>query len=329
MILRWIALSTSADDEKHNLAVHMTSVLPYIMLAGPTASGKSELAIDLARRFTGAVINADSMQLYDGLTVLTARPQPRDMRDIPHHLFGIFDAEHRASVVEWLGRAATAIARVRSAGQLPIIVGGTGMYLQAGLRGIAPVPNVPSDVHQQCKELYRKLGGAKFRDALASYDAEIAARLNDGDSQRLIRAMGVVMATDRPLSWWQKQPHKDALLGTVVKIVIMPPRPALYDRINQRFDDMLIHGAIDEVAELIARKLDPGLPLMKALGVAPISSFLKGEITKDDATFIAKRDSRRFAKRQMTWIRNNFNAQITINTKYSESLYEKIFSFIR
>ena len=126
-----------------------------------------------------------------------------------------------------------------------------------------------------------------------------------------------------------KQPHKDALLGTVVKIVIMPPRPALYDRINQRFDDMLIHGAIDEVAELIARKLDPGLPLMKALGVAPISSFLKGEITKDDATFIAKRDSRRFAKRQMTWIRNNFNAQITINTKYSESLYEKIFSFIR
>ena len=306
----------------------MTSVLPYIMIAGPTASGKSQLAIDLARRFSGAVINADSMQLYDGLTVLTARPQPRDMQDIPHHLFGICDAGHRASVAEWLGRAVVAIAQVRSAGQLPIIVGGTGMYLQAGLRGIAPVPSVPADVHEHCKDLYRELGGVKFRHALASYDADIAARLSNGDSQRLIRAMGVAMATDRPLSWWQKQPHKGALLGNVVTIVMMPPRPTLYDRINHRFDNMLMHGAIDEVAELIARKLDPDLPLMKALGVRPIASFLKGEITKDEAAVIAKRDSRRFAKRQMTWIRNNFNAQITIETKYSESLYENIFSFI-
>ena len=307
----------------------MTNDLPYIMIAGPTAAGKSQLAIDLAQRFAGAVINADSMQLYDGLTVLTARPQLQDMRDIPHHLFGIFDAEHRASVVEWLGRAATAIARVRSAGQLPIIVGGTGMYLQAGLHGIAPVPSVPTNVHQHCKDLYREVGGAKFRDVLATYDADIAARLSDGDSQRLIRAMGVAMATNQPLSWWQKQPHKDAFLGKVVTIAMMPPRPTLYDWINQRFDNMLTHGAIDEVSELIARKLDPGLPLMKALGVAPIASFLKGEITKDDAAFIAKRDSRRFAKRQITWIRNNFNARITIETKFSESLYEKIFSFIR
>ena len=177
--------------------------------------------------------------------------------------------------------------------------------------------------------MYWELGGAKFRDALASYDADIAARLSAGDSQRLIRAMGVAMATNQPLSWWQKQPHKDAFLGKVVTIAMMPPRPTLYDWINQRFDNMLTHGAIDEVSELIARKLDPGLPLMKALGVAPIASFLKGEITKDDAAFVAKRDSRRFAKRQITWIRNNFNARITIETKFSESLYEKIFSFIR
>ena len=307
----------------------MTSVLPYIMIAGPTASGKSQLAIDLARRFSGAVINADSMQLYDGLTVLTARPQPRDMQDIPHHLFGICDAAHRASVAEWLGLAATAIANVRSAGQLPIIVGGTGMYLQAGLRGIAPVPDVPADVHQHCIDLYRELGGAKFRDALASYDADIAARLSNGDSQRLIRAMGVALATGHPLSWWQQQPHKGAFLGQATTIAMMPPRPTLYDRINHRFDHMVRHGAVDEVARLMARNLDPSLPLMKALGVAPIAAFLAGDITKDDATFVAKRDSRRYAKRQMTWIRNNFNAQITIEKKYSESLYEKIFSFIR
>jgi tRNA dimethylallyltransferase len=307
----------------------MTSASPYIMIAGPTASGKSQLAIDLARRLGGAVINADSMQLYADLTVLTARPQPQEMQDIPHHLFGICDAAHRASVAEWLGLAATAIANVRAAGQLPIIVGGTGMYLQAGLRGIAPVPDVPADLHQHCIDLYRELGGAKFRDALAGYDADIAARLVDGDSQRLVRAMGVAMATDRPLSWWQQQPHKGALLGSVVTIAMMPPRPTLYDRINQRFDHMLMHGALDEVARLMARQLDPGLPLMKALGVAPIAAFLQGDITKDDAAFIAKRDSRRYAKRQMTWIRNNFNAQITVEKKYSESLYEKIFSLIR
>ena len=178
----------------------MTSVLPYIMIAGPTASGKSQLAIDLARRFNGAVINADSMQLYSDLTVLTARPQQQEMQDIPHHLFGICDAAHRASVAQWLGLAATAIANAESAGQLPIIVGGTGMYLQAGLYGIAPVPDVPANVHQHCIDLYRELGGAKFRDAL-DYDADIAARLVDGDSQRLVRAMGVAIATDRPLSW--------------------------------------------------------------------------------------------------------------------------------
>jgi tRNA dimethylallyltransferase len=307
----------------------MTSVSPYIMIAGPTASGKSQLAIDLARRFNGAVINADSMQLYADLAIVTARPQPQDIEDIPHHLFGICDAAHRASVAEWLGLAATAIANVRSAGQLPIIVGGTGMYLQAGLRGIAPVPDVPADLHQHCIDLYRQLGGAKFRDMLAGYDADIAARLVDGDSQRLIRAMGVAMATDRPLSWWQQQPHKGAFLGSVITIAMMPPRPTLYDRINQRFDHMLAHGAVDEVARLMARQLDPGLPLMKALGVAPIAAFLAGDMTKDDAAFIAKRDSRRYAKRQMTWIRNNFNAQITVEKKYSESLYEKIFSLIR
>ncbi|MDA0333396.1 MAG: tRNA (adenosine(37)-N6)-dimethylallyltransferase MiaA, partial [Proteobacteria bacterium] len=301
----------------------MTSVSPYIMIAGPTASGKSQLAIDLARRFNGAVINADSMQLYADLAIVTARPQPQDLEDIPHHLFGICDAAHRASVAEWLGLAATAIADVRSAGQLPIIVGGTGMYLQAGLRGIAPVPDVPADLHQHCIDLYRQLGGAKFRDMLAGYDADIAARLVDGDSQRLIRAMGVAMATDRPLSWWQQQPHKGAFMGSVIKITMMPPRPTLYDRINQRFDHMLAHGAVDEVARLMARQLDPGLPLMKALGVAPIAAFLAGNMTKDDAAFIAKRDSRRYAKRQMTWIRNNFNAQITVEKKYSESLYEK------
>ena len=322
------ALSKNVDGDDHKLADQIETSLPYIMIAGPTASGKSKLAIDLAQRFDGAVINADSMQIYADLMILTARPQPHEMQGIPHHLFAIRDAAHRASVAEWLSLAATAIAEVRSAGKLPIIVGGTGMYLQAGLHGIAPVPDVPADVHEHCSDLYRKLGGVKFRDLLTGYDAEIAARLADGDSQRLIRAMGVAMATDHSLSWWQQQPHKGALSGRVVTIVVMPCRATLYHRVNHRFDHMLRHGALDEVAGLMARQLDPGLPIMKALGVAPIAAFFMGNITKTDAAFIAKRDSRRYAKRQMTWFRNNFNAQITVAKKYSESLFEKIFPLI-
>ena len=307
----------------------MSVAHPYIMIAGPTASGKSQLAIDLAKQCGGAVINADSMQLYADLSILTARPHPSEMQDIPHHLFGVFDAAHRASVAEWLDHTATAIASVRAAGQVPIIIGGTGMYLQAGLRGIAPVPDVPPQTHQQCVDLYKQLGGAKFRNALAADDPAIAARLADGDSQRLVRAMGVVLATGHPLSWWQQQPHKGAISGTAVTIAMMPPRSMLYDRINQRFDDMCAGGAIDEVRSLMTRQLDPGLPLMKALGVAPLMAFLRDEITEDEAKFIAKRDSRRYAKRQMTWIRNNFNAQIILEKKYSESFYENIFSLIR
>ena len=307
----------------------MTIAHPYIMIAGPTASGKSQLAIDLAQRCGGAVINADSMQLYADLSILTARPQPREMQDIPHHLFGVFDAAHRASVAEWLDHAATAISSVRAAGQVPIIVGGTGLYLQAGLRGIAPVPDVPLATHQQSVDLYKRLGGAKFRDALAAKDPAIAARLADRDSQRLIRAMGVLLATGRPLSWWQQQPHKGAISGTAVTIAMMSPRSMLYDRINQRFDDMFAGGAIDEVQSLMTRQLDPGLPLMKALGVAPLMALLRDETTEGEAKFITKRDSRRYAKRQMTWIRNNFNAQIILEKKYSESFYEKIFALIR
>ena len=306
----------------------MTSVLPYIIIAGPTASGKSQLAVDLAQRFGGAVINADSMQLYADLSILTARPQSSDMNDIPHHLFGILDAAHRSSVAEWLDYAASAIAAVREAGQLPIVVGGTGMYLQAGLRGIAPVPDVPSSVHRYCLDLHKQLGGTKFRHLLAADDPEIAERLVDGDSQRLVRAMGVAKATGRSLSWWQKQPHKGAFFGKAVTIAMRPPRSVLYERINDRFNRMFTSGAIDEVRLLMARELDPNLPLMKALGVASLAAFLRDEMTGDDAKCIAKRESRRYAKRQITWLRNNFNAQIILEKKYSESFYKNIFALI-
>jgi tRNA dimethylallyltransferase len=300
----------------------------YIMIAGPTASGKSQLAVDLACQLDGEVINADSMQLYADLSILTARPSKADMQDIPHHLYGVLDGGHRASVAAWLELAATAMTAIRARGKMPIIIGGTGMYLDAAVNGIAPIPDVPATIHQDCMALFDAIGGAAFRQRLARHDPLVASRLADGDRQRLIRAMGVFNATGIALGQFQKAEHTGALAGRPVKIAMLPPRDVLYARIDARFDVMLDHGAMGEVRQLMSRQLDPSLPLMKALGVTALKAVLEQEMTVDEAAYIAKRDSRHYAKRQMTWLRNNYNAQITLNTKLSESFMEGIFSLI-
>ena len=301
----------------------------YIMIAGPTASGKSQLAVDLACQLDGEVINADSMQLYADLSILTARPLPAEMQDIPHHLYGVLDGGHRASVAAWLELAAMAMTAIRARGKMPIIIGGTGMYLDAAVNGIAPIPDVPATIHEDCMALFDAIGGAAFRQKLALHDPLVASRLADGDRQRLIRAMGVFNATGIALGQFQQAEHQGALVGRPVKIAMLPPRDVLYTRIDARFDLMLEQGAMDEVSQLISRQLDTSLPLMKALGVTALKAVLDQEMTIDEAAYIAKRDSRHYAKRQMTWLRNNYNAQITINTKLSESLMESIFSLIR
>ena len=301
----------------------------YIMIAGPTASGKSQLAVDLACQLDGEVINADSMQLYADLSILTARPSKAEMQDIPHHLYGVLDGGHRASVAAWLELAATAMTAIRARGKMPIIIGGTGMYLDAAVHGIAPIPDVPATIHEDCMALFDAIGGAAFRQKLALHDPLVASRLADGDRQRLIRAMGVFNATGIALGQFQQAEHKGALAGRPVKIAMLPPRDVLYAGIDARFDVMLEQGAMDEVRQLMSRQLDPSLPLMKALGVTALKAVLEQEMTVDEAAYIAKRDSRHYAKRQMTWLRNNYNAQITLNTKLSESFMESIFSLIR
>ena len=301
----------------------------YIMIAGPTASGKSQLAVDLACQLDGEVINADSMQLYADLSILTARPSKAEMRDIPHHLYGVLDGGHRASVAAWLELAATAMTAIRARGKMPIIIGGTGMYLDAAVNGVAPIPDVPATIHEDCMALFDASGGAAFRQKLALHDPLVASRLADGDRQRLIRAMGVFNATGIALGQFQQAEHKRALAGRPVKIAMLPPRDVLYARIDARFDVMLEQGAMDEVRQLMSRQLDPSLPLIKALGVTALKAVLEQEMTVDEAAYIAKRDSRHYAKRQMTWLRNNYNAQITLNTKLSESFMESIFSLIR
>ena len=303
--------------------------LKYIMIAGPTASGKSHLAVEVARALGGEVINADSMQLYSDLSILTARPTARDMRDIAHHLYGVLDGAQRASVAVWLGLAAQAMTAIRERGRIPIVIGGTGMYLSAAINGIAPIPNVPVKIHDSLITLYQDIGGAAFRQKLAALDPVVANRLVDGDRQRLIRAMGVVTATGIPLSKWQAGAHEGALLGRPIKLAILPQREILYQRIDDRFDLMLKSKVLEEVHLLAKRRLDPTLPLMKAMGLSALISVLKGEITLEEASYIGKRDSRHYAKRQMTWMRNNYNAHFTIKKKLSKSLVENIFSLIR
>ena len=305
------------------------NLLKYIMIAGPTASGKSELAIDLASALDGEVINADAMQLYSDLSILTARPSVRDMKGVAHHLYGVLDGAQRASVAVWLGLAAETMARIRARGRMPIVVGGTGMYLDAAMKGIAPTPDVPVKIHEAATTLHRNIGGAAFRQKLAALDPLVAARLADGDRQRLIRAMGVVTATGIPLSTWQAGAHEGALEGMPIKLALLPSREILYKRINDRFDLMLESRVLEEVHRLAKRRLDPTLPLMKALGLSTLISVLNEEMTLEEARYTGKRNSRHYAKRQMTWLRNNYDAHITVNKKLSKSLLEIIFSHIR
>ena len=304
----------------------------YLTISGPTAAGKSGLALALALALAeqggGVVINADSMQLYGDLRVITARPDPRDEALVPHRLYGVVDGAERASVATWLDMVGDEVAAARAAGRLPIIVGGTGMYLQAALNGIAPMPKVPEDIHAACSDDLSRMGGAGFRAELAKLDPVTADRLFDGDSQRLVRAMGVVRATGRPISAWQKDPHEGALAGSAVTIAVMPQRDQTYRRIDDRFAAMLNAGAVEEVEALLKRGLDPSLPVMKALGVREIGAMLAGEISRERAVDLASRDSRHYAKRQMTWLRNNFNAELIISEQFSESMLQRIFSIL-
>ena len=300
----------------------------YLMICGPTAAGKSAVALALAEQAGGTVINADSMQVYSDLRVVTARPGADDEARAPHRLYGVVDGSERASVASWLDLAAAAVEVARKADSLPIIVGGTGMYLQAAREGIAPIPEVPAEIHQACLDELATGGGAAFRVALARLDRETAARLSDGDSQRLVRAMGVVRATGRPISAWQSDPHQGNLVGEVTAISVMPPRADTYASIDQRFAQMMEEGAVEEVEALAERRLDPSLPVMKAIGVREILAMQAGEISRARAIELASRDSRHYAKRQMTWIRNNYRAEIDLNEKFSARFVKEIFSIL-
>ena len=301
-----------------------------IVVAGPTASGKSALALDAAVAFSGTVINADSMQVYRELRILTARPAPADEDLAPHRLFGVLSANERCSAGRWLDLAAAAIDEARAAGRLPIVVGGTGLYLRALLEGLAPVPEIADAVRAKARALHERLGAEAFHAELARIDPEMARRLPAADRQRLIRAYEVVVATGRSLAEWQRQEiRRPPVAGRFATIVLDPPRDVLYAAIDARFERMIEAGAVDEVAALEKLNLDPGLPAAKALGVAPLRRYLRGETGLDEARAAAQQASRNYAKRQCTWLGNQMAGADVYFAQYSERLRPKIFSFIR
>ncbi|MGH6749384.1 MAG: tRNA (adenosine(37)-N6)-dimethylallyltransferase MiaA [Methyloceanibacter sp.] len=275
-----------------------------ILIAGPTASGKSAVALALAERLGGTVINADSMQLYRELRVLTARPSEADEALAPHRLYGIVSASEAFSVGRWLEAAQAAIAEARDAGSVPILVGGTGLYFKALIEGLAPIPDSPSEVRAYWREQAARLTPEALHRELAARDPGVAAKLRSSDPQRIVRALEVIDAAGVSLSEWQGAPAAPALLADdVLRFVIAPEREPLYAAIDARFDRMIENGAIEEVEALLALGLDDSLPAMRAHGVRELRAYLAGANSLEDAQTKSKTESRRYAKRQMTWAR--------------------------
>jgi tRNA dimethylallyltransferase len=276
-----------------------------ILIAGPTASGKSALALALAERFIGTIINADSMQVYRDLRIITARPSKEEETRVPHRLYGHVDAAENYSVGRWCVDAERAVAEVRGAGRLPVLVGGTGLYFKTLTQGLAAIPPIPADIRAAVRERLKAEGIAPLYAELARRDSASAGRLMPGDRSRITRALEVILATGRSIVDWHREGMKPALdAANAVKIFLNPEREQLYARIDGRFDAMLAAGALDEVEALRRRKLDPALPAMKAHGVPWLIRHLNGEITLAEAAEGGKRDTRRYTKRQATWFRN-------------------------
>ena len=276
-----------------------------VLIAGPTASGKSALALELAEAAGGAVINADSMQIYRDLRIITARPTLEDEARVPHRLYGHVDAAVNFSAGAWLADAANALEEAHAQGRLPIFIGGTGLYFKALTSGLSAVPPIPAEVRDGVRERLDRNGVEALHAELAQRDPRSAERLKPRDRTRIARALEVIEATGRSLLDWHREAQSPLLPKDSYRALFLAPeRDDLYARINARFDTMVGAGALTEVERLAARKLDPLLPAMKAHGVPALIRHLSGEISLEEATSIGRADTRHYAKRQFTWFRH-------------------------
>ncbi|SCW55844.1 tRNA dimethylallyltransferase [Rhizobium mongolense subsp. loessense] len=287
---------------------NLLSATSAILITGPTASGKSALAVELAKRHGGAVINADSMQVYGTLRVLTARPSEAEMQGVPHHLYGHVPASAAYSTGTWLRDVTALLPNLRAKGQLPVFVGGTGLYFKALTGGLSDMPAIPEDIRNRLRARLLDDGAEALYAELAKLDRAAAGRLSIQDGQRIVRALEVVEATGQSILRFQGQ------AGPVIvdparaeKIIVLPERAVLHQRINRRFEKMLEQGAEDEVKSLLALDLSSEMPAMKAIGVSQIAAMLKGEMTRSEVIEKGAAATRQYAKRQMTWFRNQMD----------------------
>ncbi len=278
-----------------------------ILIAGPTASGKSALALRLARDCGGYIINSDSMQVYDVLDQLTARPQSDDLQIVPHYLYGHVSPLQLYSTGRWLEEVEALLARPELQGRIPVFTGGTGLYFKALLGGLSDMPQVKDEVRDYWRNRMLEEGAPRLHEELQQRDPVMAERLKAGDSQRIVRALEVIDSTGRSLIEWQEAKGK-ALIDpdSAEKLVLMPDRTWLRQRIAQRFDLMMQGNAVQEVQALLALQPDAALSVMKAIGVREIESWLKGEMSREKAVELSVIATRQYAKRQMTWFRNQF-----------------------
>jgi tRNA dimethylallyltransferase len=285
------------------------SGLPRLaLIAGPTASGKSARALELAEREGGTVINADASQVYRDLRILSARPTDEEEARVPHRLFGYKDGAFACSAAEWAEDAKVAIGEALGAGRLPILVGGTGLYISTLLQGIAPVPEIDPEV----RRAVRALPAAAAHAALAAEDPAAAARLHPNDTARLHRALEVVRTTGRPIAAWRESRVGGIATDYVIELqTIVTPVPELYARCDARVDQMIARGAVEEAAALRDRRLDPALPVMRAIGVSQLIQYLAGELKLEAAVAAIKQATRNYAKRQRTWLRHQLPPSLT------------------
>ena len=290
-----------------------------LMICGPTASGKSHLAQQIARRVSGIIINFDAIQVYKELRILTARPTEAEEAALPHRLYGHVSMVRPHSAAQWLVDVKKEIDQCVDSGKLPVLVGGTGLYMKALMDGLSEIPSVPAEIRTQVEHIYKEKGEAAFRALLAEKDPVSATRLKPNDAQRLKRAYEVALATGKPLSYWQETPKTPPYPNARFLVLNVDiPRDLLYARCDARFDAMLGAGALDEAKSIKEQVVDRKLPAMKAIGLPQLLGYLEGQMSLDEARIHAKQMTRNYAKRQLTWFKNQLPDKVNISHDFAQ-----------
>lgn len=295
-----------------------------IVFGGPTASGKSGLALRLAEKINGVIINADSMQAYRDVPTLTAWPSESERRKVDHRLYGFLDANRKCSAAQWAQAAAEEMRKARAEGKVPVFVGGTGLYIRTLEEGMSPMPEIPENVRAAVRARFSAEGYEAFLADFLKKDPSLRLR----DPQRLIRAAEVFEATGKSIAYWQSLPSVKAVDADYFNVLILPPREVLYERCNVRFERMAKSGAENEVKELLAKDPPPDFPIMKAIGVKEFAAFLRGETTREEAIKRAQQMTRNYAKRQTTWFTRRFRADMIVSDGNFEQILTKVLQFL-